>query len=42
MVKLTEKQISQIEYALKRNKRIEIIPIKDGVRIVEIKRETIK
>ncbi len=39
---LTEDNIKAIEAVLKQDFRVELIPTKDGVVIVKLKRETIK
>ncbi len=39
---LTEKDIKSAEAVLTKGDRIELIPIKDGVKIIKIKREEIK
>ena len=39
---MDEKQIKTIEDVLKKGDRIELIPVKDGVKIVHIKREEVK
>jgi hypothetical protein len=38
---LKREQINAIEKVLKKGDRIEIIPVKDGVKIVKVKRENI-
>lgn len=40
-VKLSDKEIKAIEATLAKGKRVEIIPVKDGVKVVRVKRETI-
>lgn len=40
--KINYNQLEAIEKALSKHKRVEIIPTKDGVVILEIKREKIK
>lgn len=40
--KLTESQIEAIETVLNSGNRVELIPIKDGVRIVRQRREEVK
>nr|DAF16577.1 MAG TPA: delta endotoxin [Caudoviricetes sp.] len=39
---MDEKQISAIEAVLAKGDRIELIPVKDGVKIIHIKREEIR
>ena len=39
---LTEVQIAAIENSLNRGNRVEIIPVKDGLKILNIRREVIK
>lgn len=39
---LTAEQIKAIEIILSREQRVELIPIKDGVRIYEVSRKEIK
>jgi hypothetical protein len=39
---MDEKQIKAIESILKKGDRIELIPVKNGVKIIHIKREEIK
>lgn len=39
---LTAEQIKAIEIILSREQRVELIPIKDGVRIYEVRRKEIK
>ena len=34
--------LSTIEAILRKGDRVEIIPVKDGVRVVRVKRETVK
>ena len=41
-VKLKQSEIRAIEKTLSSGDRVEIIPVKDGVRIVRVKREEIK
>jgi hypothetical protein len=41
-VKLSEKEIKAIEATLAKGERVEIIPVKDGVKVVRVKRETIQ
>jgi hypothetical protein len=35
-------QLEQIKIALEKGNRVEIIPVKDGVKVLEIKRKEIK
>ena len=39
---LTPKQIEAIEAVLRKGDRAELIPVKDGVKIIHIKREEVK
>jgi hypothetical protein len=39
---LTAEQIKAIEQILSKDQRVELIPIKDGVRVFEIRRKEIK
>lgn len=39
---MDEKQIKVIESILKKGDRIELIPVKDGVKIIHIKREEVR
>lgn len=39
---LTPKQIEAIETVLRKGDRAELIPVKDGVKIIHIKREEVK
>lgn len=41
-VKLSDKEITAIEHTLAKGERVEIIPVKDGVKVVRVKRETIQ
>jgi hypothetical protein len=41
-VKLSEREIKAIESTLAKGERVEIIPVKDGVKVVRVKRETIQ
>ena len=41
-VKLSQSEISAIERTLAKGERVEIIPVKDGVKVVRVKREEIK
>lgn len=40
-VKLADRQIKAIETTLAKGERVELIPVKDGVKVVRVKRETI-
>ena len=42
IIKLDSKIVKIVENVLSKGDRVEIIPVKDGVRIVKIKRENIK
>lgn len=39
---MTPEQLKIIESILARGDRVELIPVKDGVRVVRVKRETVK
>ena len=39
---MDERQIKAIEAVLTKGDRIELIPVKDGVKIIHIKREEVK
>lgn len=39
---LTEKQIKSAEAVLTKGDRVELIPVKDGVRVIRVKREEVK
>lgn len=39
---LTEKEIKSAEAVLSKGDRVELIPVKDGVKVIQIKREEIK
>lgn len=39
---MDEKQIKAIEAVLAKGDRVELIPVKDGVKIIHIKREIVK
>ena len=41
-VKLSQSEISAIERTLAKGERVELIPVKDGVRVVRVRREEIK
>lgn len=41
-VKLYDKYIKAIEATLAKGERVEIIPVKDGVKVVRVKREEVK
>lgn len=41
-VKLNQSEIAAIERTLAKGERVEIIPVKDGVRVVRVRREEIK
>ena len=40
-VKLSDKDIKAIEATLAKGERVEIIPVKDGVKVLRVKREAI-
>ena len=37
-----ENSVQEIEAILRKGDRVELIPVKDGVRVVRVKRETVK
>ena len=39
---MTDAQVKAIEAVLAKGDRVELIPVKDGVRVVRVKRETVK
>lgn len=39
---LTEKDVKAIESVLAKGDRVELIPVKDGIKIIEVKRKVIK
>ena len=39
---LTEKEIKSAEAVLAKGDRVELIPVKDGVRVIRVKREEVK
>lgn len=39
---LTDENIRAINAVLEKDQRVEIIPVKDGVKVVRVRRETIK
>ena len=39
---LTEKEIKSAEAVLAKGDRVELIPVKDGVRVVRVRREEVK
>lgn len=41
-VKIDEKTIKAIENVLAKDNRVELIPTKDGIKVVKVKRETLK
>ena len=41
-VKLTAEHIQMIEHALARGERVELIPVKNGVKAMRVRREEIK
>jgi hypothetical protein len=40
-MKLNDEQIRKIEAVISRGERVEIIPVKDGIRIMRVRRETV-
>lgn len=42
MVELKPEQIKAIEAVLARGDRVELIPVKDGIKIIHIKREEVR
>ena len=41
-VKLSDKEIKAIEATLAKGERVEIIPVKGGVKVVRVKREEVR
>lgn len=41
-IELTEKQLQAIHRVLEKGERVELIPNKDGVRVLEVKRRNVK
>ena len=41
-MKLTEGNIKAINSVLEKDQRVELIPTKDGVRVIRVKREEVK
>lgn len=41
-VRLSEKQLDAIERTLANGDRVELIPVKDGVKIVRVRREEVR
>lgn len=41
-IRLTPEEVRAIESVLSREDRVEVIPVRDGVKIVHIRRETVK
>lgn len=41
-IELTDKQLHAIHRVLKKGERVELIPNKDGVRVLEVKRRNVK
>ncbi len=39
---LTEHQITDIETVLTKGDRVELIPVKDGVKVIRVRREEVK
>lgn len=39
---LTEKEIKSAEEVLSKGDRVELIPVKDGVKVIKVKREEVK
>lgn len=39
---MTEAQLKAIEAALAKGDRVELIPVKDGVKVIQVKRKEIK
>ncbi len=42
MAVLTDKDIAKINSVLSKDQRVEGIPVKDGVRVIRVKREEVK
>lgn len=40
--KLTEEQVKQIQTVLSRGERVEVIPTKDAIKLLQVKRKEIK
>lgn len=40
--KLTEEQVKQIQAVLSRGERVEVIPTKDAIKLLQVKRQEIK
>ena len=40
--RLTQEQIEAIERVVNRGDRVEIVPVRDGLKIMKVRRETIK
>lgn len=41
-MKLSDREIKAIERTLEKGDRVELIPVKDGVKIVRVKREEVR
>ena len=41
-VKLSQSEIAAIERTLAKGERVEIIPVKDGVKVVRVRREEVR
>ena len=39
---MTEAQLKAVEAALAKGDRVELIPVKDGVKVIQVKRKEIK
>lgn len=42
VVLMTEAQLKAVEAALSKGDRVELIPLKDGVKVIQVKRKEIK
>lgn len=42
VVLMTEAQLKAVEAALAKGDRVELIPVKDGVKVIQVKRKEIK
>jgi hypothetical protein len=42
MLSLSERDIKAINSVLAKDQRVEVIPTKDGVRVIEVKRKEVK
>lgn len=42
MMTMTEAQLKAVEAALSKGDRVELIPVKNGVKVIQVKRKEIK